>query len=157
MWNILFTTFLISKQKNNAEISLLRDMPPPWHLDTHPFSSHLLPTSVILQHLEQPTSGSQLSSSSEILLKTQDLGWDGKESACSAGDPASTPGLGTSPGGGHGNPLHYSCLKNPMDRGASWLQAMGCKELDTTERLLLPFQEKQSQVREAQKKTFMQK
>ena len=28
------------------------------------------------------------------------------------------PGLGTSPGGGHGNPLQYSCLENPMDRGA---------------------------------------
>ena len=68
----------------------------------------------------------------------------GKEFACNAGDLGSIPGLGTSPGGGHGNPLHYSCLKNPMDRGASWLQAMGCKELDTTERLLLPFQEKQS-------------
>ena len=30
----------------------------------------------------------------------------------------STPGSGRSPGGGHGNPLQYSCLKNPMDRGA---------------------------------------
>ena len=33
-------------------------------------------------------------------------------------DMGSTPGLGRSPGGGHGNPLQYSCLKNPMDRGA---------------------------------------
>ena len=38
------------------------------------------------------------------------------------------PGLGRSPGGGHGNPLQYSCLENPMDRGA-WR----CKESDTTE------------------------
>ena len=38
---------------------------------------------------------------------------DGKESACSAGDLGSIPGLGRSPGGGHGNPLHYSCLENP--------------------------------------------
>ena len=30
------------------------------------------------------------------------------------------PGLGRSPGGGNGNPLHYSCLENPMDRGAWW-------------------------------------
>ena len=30
------------------------------------------------------------------------------------------PELGRSPGGGHGNPLHYSCLENPMDRGAWW-------------------------------------
>ena len=40
-----------------------------------------------------------------------------KESAYNAGDPGSIPGSGTSPGGGHGNPLQYSCLENPMDRG----------------------------------------
>ena len=33
-------------------------------------------------------------------------------------DEASIPGSGISPGGGHGNPLQYSCLENPMDRGA---------------------------------------
>ena len=33
-------------------------------------------------------------------------------------DAGLTPGLGRSPGGGHGNPLQYSCLENPMDRGA---------------------------------------
>ena len=43
-------------------------------------------------------------------------GLDGKESACNAGDLGSTPGLGRSPGEGNGNPLQYSCLKNPMDR-----------------------------------------
>ena len=42
----------------------------------------------------------------------------GKESACNAGNLGSIPGLGRSPGGGHGNPFQYSCLKNPMDRGA---------------------------------------
>ena len=45
-------------------------------------------------------------------------GSDGKESSCNEGDLGSIPGLGRSPGGGHGNPLLYSCLKNPMDRGA---------------------------------------
>ena len=45
-------------------------------------------------------------------------GSDGKESACNAGDLGSIPGLRRSPGGGHGNPLQYSCLENPMDRGA---------------------------------------
>ena len=35
-------------------------------------------------------------------------------------DVGSTPGSGRSPGGGHGNPLQYSCLENPMDRGAWW-------------------------------------
>ena len=42
----------------------------------------------------------------------------GKESACNAGDLSSVPGLGRSPGGGNGNPHHYSYLENPMDRGA---------------------------------------
>ena len=45
-------------------------------------------------------------------------GSDGKESACNAGDPGSIPGLGKSPGEENGKPLHYSCLENPMDRGA---------------------------------------
>ena len=45
-------------------------------------------------------------------------GLDGKESAHNAGDLGLIPGLGRSPGGGHGNPLQYSCLENPMDRGA---------------------------------------
>ena len=44
-----------------------------------------------------------------------------KVSACNAGDPGSIPGSGRSPGGGHGNPLQYSCLENPMDRGAWWV------------------------------------
>ena len=42
----------------------------------------------------------------------------GKESACNTGDLGSIPGLGRSPGEGNGNPLQYSCLENPMDRGA---------------------------------------
>ena len=45
------------------------------------------------------------------------------------------PGLGRSPGGGYGNSLKYSCLKNPMDRGAWRAPAQRVKELDTTERL----------------------
>ena len=43
---------------------------------------------------------------------------DGKESACNAEDPGSIPGSGRSPEEGHGNPFHYSCQENPMDRGA---------------------------------------
>ena len=41
-----------------------------------------------------------------------------KASAYNAGDPGSIPVLGRSPGEGNGNPLQYSCLENPMDRGA---------------------------------------
>ena len=52
------------------------------------------------------------------------MGSDGKEAACNAGDPGSIPGSGRSPGEGNGNPLQYSCLENPMDRGA-W-QATVC-------------------------------
>ena len=44
-------------------------------------------------------------------------GSDGKESAYSVGDPGSIPGSGRSPGEGNGNPLQYSCLENPMNRG----------------------------------------
>ena len=43
---------------------------------------------------------------------------DNKESVCNSGDPGSIPGLGRSPGEKNGNPLHYSCLENSMDRGA---------------------------------------
>ena len=43
-----------------------------------------------------------------------------KESACSAGDSGSTPGLERSPGEGNGTPLQCSCLENPMGRGAWW-------------------------------------
>jgi len=44
----------------------------------------------------------------------------GKESACNAGDLGSIAGLGRSHGEGNGNPLQYSCLEDPMDRGAWW-------------------------------------
>ena len=43
---------------------------------------------------------------------------DGKASVYNVGDPGSIPGLGRSPGQGHGNPLQYSCLEIPMDGGA---------------------------------------
>ena len=42
------------------------------------------------------------------------------ELTCNAGDPGLTPGLEKSPGEGNGNPLQYSCLENPMDRGTWW-------------------------------------
>ena len=44
-------------------------------------------------------------------------GSNGKESACSAGNPGLIPGSGRSPGEGNGNPLQCSCLENPMERG----------------------------------------
>ena len=52
-------------------------------------------------------------------------GSDGKESACSAGDLDSIPGLGRSPREGNANPLQYSCLENSTDRGALWTTVRG--------------------------------
>ena len=51
----------------------------------------------------------------------------GKESAANAGDSGfrKIPRLGRSPRGGNGNPLHYSCLENPKDRGAWWATVHG--------------------------------
>ena len=46
-------------------------------------------------------------------------------------DVGSTPGSGRSPGGGHGNPLQYSCLQNPMDRGVWWAAVHGVTESQT--------------------------
>ena len=48
-----------------------------------------------------------------------------KESACTSGDLGLIPGLGRSPGRGHGNIVQYACLENPMDRGAWWAVVHG--------------------------------
>ena len=58
----------------------------------------------------------------------------GKESSCNAGDTGDTdsiPGLGRSSGGRDGNPLQYSCLGNPMDRGAWWTTVHGVTKSGT--------------------------
>ena len=60
-------------------------------------------------------------------------GSDGKESACNAEDLGLIPGSGRSPGEGNGNPLQYSCLENPMDRGSLWATVHGVTKLDMTE------------------------
>ena len=60
-------------------------------------------------------------------------GSDGKASVYNVGDQGSIPGSGIFSGEGNGTPLQYSCLENPMDRGA-WCP-WGHKESDTTERL----------------------
>ena len=61
---------------------------------------------------------------------------DGEESACNAGDMGAIPGLGRSPGGGHGSPLQYSCLENYHgQRSLAGYRPWGCKESDTIKRL----------------------
>ena len=69
---------------------------------------------------------------SQVVLMVKNL-------SANAGDKRDVgliPGLGRSPGGGHGNPLQYSCLGNPMDRRA-WqtTSPWECRELDTTEHI----------------------
>ena len=54
-----------------------------------------------------------------------------KNLPANAGDTGSIPGSGRSPGGGHGNPLQYSCLENPMDRGAGQATVHGVTESQT--------------------------
>ena len=56
---------------------------------------------------------------------------DSRDSAGNAGDVGSVPGLGRSPGGGHGNPLQYSCLENPHgQRSLAGYSPWGRKESD---------------------------
>ena len=77
------------------------------------------------------TTSTQYSSS----IQKEFSGSDSKESTCNRGDSGLIPELGRSPGEGNGNPLQYSCLENPMDRGAWWPTYSPCghKELEITE------------------------
>ena len=59
----------------------------------------------------------------------------GQEFTCNARDLGLIPGLGRSPEGGHGNPLQYSCLETPRDRGVWRATVHGVAELDTAEGL----------------------
>ena len=71
----------------------------------------------------------------QVTSNTRPGGSDSKESICNAGDLGSIPGLGRSPGRGHGNPLQYSCLENPHgQRSLAGYTPWGHKELDMTER-----------------------
>ena len=66
-----------------------------------------------------------------------------KNSTANAGDMGLIPESGRSPGGGHNNPFQYSCLKNPMDRGAWWATVQGVTKSQTLSlrRLTLSFSE----------------
>ena len=58
------------------------------------------------------------------------------DNAGDARDAGSIPGSGSSPGGGYGNPLQYSCLPNPMDRGAWWAAVHRVTKSQTRMKLL---------------------
>ena len=64
-------------------------------------------------------------------IKTASGDSDGKVSAYNVGDPGSIPGSGRSSGEGNGNPLQYSCLGNPMGRGAQWATVRGVAKSQT--------------------------
>ena len=70
-----------------------------------------------------------------IVTRTHSLsfpgGSDGKESAYNAGGLSSIPGSGRSPGEGNGNPLRYSCLGNPLNRGGWWATVHGFAKSQT--------------------------
>ena len=75
---------------------------------------------------------------SERIARQVGLTWwiSDQESVCSAGDPGSIPGLGRSPGGGHDNPLQYSCLENPHgQRSLAGYSPWSRTESDTTEQV----------------------
>ena len=73
------------------------------------------------------------SGTSEVTQHTHAGGSDGNESAFNARDLGSILGSGKSPGGKHGYPLQYACLKNSMNRGAWQVTVQRVAELDTTE------------------------
>ena len=82
------------------------------------FDQHLFPHP---QPLEIVLSFTSMSSAFLELTMGFPGGSEVKASACNVGDLGSIPGLGRSPGEGNGNLLQYSCLENPMDKGA-WPQ-----------------------------------
>ena len=75
-------------------------------------------------------------SSRESSLVAQSVVKNLPSNAGDTGAAGSIPGSGRSPGEGNGNPLHYSCLENSMDRGAWWAAVYGAvKESDTTSQI----------------------
>ena len=99
------------------------------HIYMYPFSPNLLQS-------RRPddtgqSSPSRVAGSCWLSILKQSGGSEGKESACNVGDLGSNPGLGRSPGEGNGNPLQYSCLENPMARGAWWATVHGAANSQT--------------------------
>ena len=69
----------------------------------------------------------------EPLIRASQAALGVKNPPANEGDAALIPGLGRFPGAGHGNPLQYSCLENPLNRGAWRATGRGVAESDTTE------------------------
>ena len=110
--------FLFPKQKTRTQH--LDHLKERWFLQGLLWISHLY---------SAPDTGSVFSAPA--------IGSGGKESACNVAGLGSIPGSGRSPGEGNGNPFRYSCLENPMNREAWWVESMGLQRADMTERLIL--------------------
>ena len=113
-----------------------RHGPPPCH--THTYAMHIrhICTLSRIHGPQEPIHDS--SSEPSVWLSSLPGGASGEEPARAGDirDAASTPGSGRCPGGGHGNPLQYSCLENPQgQRSLASYRPWGLKELDTTEQL----------------------
>ena len=99
-----------------------RYVKPIKHLPLHPFSSTSLLIERHCKHHED-TASVEMHFGKCMLHCRLPLWLSGKESACNSGasgDMGSIPGSGSSPGGGNVNPIQYSCLGNPIDRGDWW-------------------------------------
>ena len=116
----LFTVILEPKKMNSITVSIFPHLFAMKWWDQMPWSYCF--ESWVLSQLFH-SSLSPASKSSLVPLGFLPVGFPGgtygKESACSA-DQALIPGLGRYPGEGNGKPFQYSCLENPMDRGAWW-------------------------------------
>ena len=119
----------ISKKKKKINLILIRTVSGSWGY----FKWELQSVAVLIEFMCVYSQGENFEGhhsfgwiSSSLLAKMVFPGGSkSKESACSAGDPCSIPGLGRSPGEGNGYLLQYSCLGNPMGRGAWWATVHG--------------------------------
>ena len=100
-----------SHDYNHFTFWIIRGCRVKWNWDFEDNSKSFLATSLYQLSLEVHLDGS-----------------DGEESACSMGDPGLIPGSGRSPGEGNNNPLQYSCLEKPLDRGAWWAIVHGVRK-----------------------------
>ena len=104
------------------------------NLQSGHFSSTYTKTGTIQRRLARPSLEDDTQSHEAFHIWGFPSSSNGKQAAYKAGDLGSIPGLGRSPGEGNGYPLQYSCLENPMDRGAWWatVNAKECSNYCTT-------------------------
>ena len=84
-------------------------------------SKHTLPVSQFSDHLSEIGTVTPVSQTSQVVLVVKNV----PANAGDIRDAGLIPGPGRSSGGGYGNPLQYSCLENPLDRGAWWATVHG--------------------------------